>query len=77
VSTTSTIYTCLTCKGNPQFGDPKDMFAHLRETHNITSKPIQGTKQMSSHMDSSGWFSTTYDIDIEGIKLISTVVVER
>jgi aspartyl-tRNA synthetase len=73
----SQTYICLTCKDNPKFSDTKEMFSHLREVHNIKSEPIRGTKKLTTHMDGQGWYSNTYDVEIEGIELVGTVVVER
>ena len=73
---TSRVWRCLECEGQPQF-EHAEMMQHMRDVHGFEPKTSKGTRQAVMFLDGSGFHSSTYEIEINGMKFMEYRHSER
>lgn len=72
----SRTWHCLECPGDLEFEHP-EMMNHMREIHGFDPKTSKGTREMIMHLDGSGFYASTYEIIINGLKFREHRQAER
>ena len=68
-------WICKECEGEPHFTHD-EMMKHLTDVHGVDIKQ-PAESRMISHFDAREYFSSTYELTVNGMKFIKMVQCER
>jgi hypothetical protein len=70
------IWICKVCDGEPEFTHA-DMMKHMHEVHHIDTKKTKAQSRMLSHLDSTKWFQSTYEVTVKDMKFMHEIRTMR
>lgn len=70
----SNIFMCITCNDGKEMSQ-EEVKAHLRDAHKLTE--LKGKRSMTMHLDGADYFASTYEWDIQGVKLAQSTINPR
>ncbi len=66
---------CETCKSDEM--SHAQMMSHLKEKHGLDTNGLKCHKKRLSHIDGDTWFSSQYEVSIDGIVLTNETMSRR
>lgn len=70
----SNIFLCMTCNDNKELSVP-EMKEHMKTVHGI--EECKGKRSMTMHLDGADYYASTYEWDVQGVKLAQSTVNPR